>query len=236
MSEQEKNKVLIAAPTAKIKDYCFKKWCENVKSFTYKDFDVLLVDNTPDGGVYNSKLNHYFKSYHIEPENETNRETILRCQKFIRNYMLSHDYDYLFSLETDIFPPVNCIEYLLNLKKEVVGLPYFVGQAYYSKPMLFEIEDFGIIRLAKPMNVDKAFFYFDGTVKEAYQTGLGCLLIKRHIIEKIKFRIDINDPAKPHADVYFHADLDVNKIPVYISTSIICKHYNKNWKQLNIKI
>jgi hypothetical protein len=224
-------KILIAAPTAKVKDYCFKDWTKNVKSFTYPNFDIILIDNSI--GTYSLKLAEHFLTRHIEPyKNETNRETILRCQNYIREYFLEHDYDYLFSLETDIFPPVNVIEYLLLLNKDVVCLPYFVGQAYYSRIMMFDTEDFGLIRLGKPMSQDKSFLFFDGKVKQVNQPGIGCMLIKRHIIEKFAFRIDLNDPAKSHADVYFNEDLRKAGIPVYMDTSFICQHINKNWRKL----
>ena len=33
-------KILIAAPTAKAKDYCFEEWLDHVMGFTYPLFDV----------------------------------------------------------------------------------------------------------------------------------------------------------------------------------------------------
>ena len=38
-------KVLIASPTADIKDYCFDLWMENVSKFTYENSELFLCDN-----------------------------------------------------------------------------------------------------------------------------------------------------------------------------------------------
>lgn len=39
-------KVLIASPTADIKDYCFDLWMENVSKFTYENSQLFLCDNS----------------------------------------------------------------------------------------------------------------------------------------------------------------------------------------------
>jgi hypothetical protein len=57
-------------------------------------------------------------------------------------------------------------------------------------------------------------------------------LIKRKVINKIPFRVNMNDPAKSHADVYFHEDLQKNNITCFLDTSVFCIHLNKNWKKL----
>ena len=54
-------KILIAAPTAKAKDYCFEEWLDHVMGFTYPLFDVKLFDNTLDNGIYTKRMNDYLR-------------------------------------------------------------------------------------------------------------------------------------------------------------------------------
>lgn len=77
-----------------------------------------------------------------------------------------------------------------------------------------------------------AFWMFDGNVKPVYQLGLGCLLIRRDVFEKVEFRIEKEDPAKSHADTYFHSDLKKMGIPVYCDTKFMARHINGNWHKI----
>ena len=54
-------KVLIAAPTANTKNYCFNEWINNISKFTYLNFDVALFDNTDDVGENTTYLNETYK-------------------------------------------------------------------------------------------------------------------------------------------------------------------------------
>ncbi len=46
-------KVLIGTPTHITKEYSFQQWLDNIKSFTYPNFDILVVDNSPDEELVN---------------------------------------------------------------------------------------------------------------------------------------------------------------------------------------
>jgi hypothetical protein len=226
-------KVLLAAPTSRHKDYCFDAWVKNVKSLTYP-VDVLIVDNTPDKGNYAyRKIVKYFPVMHVEPDmNEDSFNLITRCQNIIRNYFLGNGYDYLFMLESDHFPPCNVVEYLLSKNKKVVSLPYFIGQSFMSKVLQFDNEDFGTERLSRVMDIDKTFLNWNGKLKPKYQTGLGCTLISRDVLQRIKFRIPENNSEKCHADVFFHEDLAKLGIQNFVSEIAFSHHQNTGWSKI----
>ena len=55
-------RVLISAPTALAKKYCFEEWLDNVMQLSYPNFNVVLFDNTNDGGKFTEYMNEYHKN------------------------------------------------------------------------------------------------------------------------------------------------------------------------------
>jgi hypothetical protein len=218
-------KVLIASPTSKHKDYCFNEWKNHVKKLTYPA-DVLIIDNTKDDGQYAKYLSRFFKTAHVKWDPEDDIYSIItKSQNIIRDYTLYNGYDYLMMIESDIMPSFNVIEYLLSLNKRVCSLPYFTYTAFQSKLLQFETEDFGSERYSHCMNLDKTFFNWDGITKPKHQPGLGCILIHRSVLKKIKFRCAPDYPA----DTFFHEDINKLGINCYVSELYFAEHKNSNW-------
>jgi hypothetical protein len=225
-------KVLLAAPTSRAKDYCFNDWSKNVNKLTYSNLQVILVDNTNDNGEYaRTVLSKKFKTVHINPKpGENSFSYITNCQNYIRHYALKNNFDFVFMLETDQFPPMNIIEHLLSFKKKVISCQYFIYQGFASRLLQFETEDFGRFRMSKCSNLDKSFIEWNGDLTSSkYQTGLGCILIHISVLKKINFRTETQNPESNHSDVYFHNDLMINNIPVYVTEKYIIEHRNSTW-------
>jgi hypothetical protein len=227
-------KILIATPTADIKDYCFDAWSDYLHSITYENKEILIVDNSKNPDYYKKIINKGFNCIHYEPKkNENIREIMCTCNNIIRDYFLSGSHDFLFSIESDIFTAPNILEHLLWFKKKVIGLTYFIYHSYLSQIINFEGEDFGVNpRKYIPHLYKNGFLFIDGQLKIVRHVGMGCLLIKREILEKIKFRVDNEDWRKGHADTYFHEDLAELGIPVYCDTANMAHHFNGNWRKI----
>ncbi|MFA6572475.1 MAG: hypothetical protein WCT77_14700 [Bacteroidota bacterium] len=151
----------------------------------------------------------------------------------MRSYFLIGGYDYMFSLESDIFPPVNVIEYLLFHHRKVVGLGYFIGHVFESKFLIQQMDDVSLLMaqsMLPPLN--SIFNWFDGKVKTCFNFGMGCLLIHRSVLENISFRIEAEDTARGHSDIYFHNDLRTNGIVAFIDTAYVAEHRNGNWGKI----
>lgn len=222
-------KILIAAPTSKHKDYCFQKWAYHIKKFTYPDLSYLLVDNTNDSGEYAKQvLSKHFPVIHIDRKpDETQYQIITRSQNIIRDYFLKKGFEFLFICESDIFPPFNVIEYLLQCNKRVCSIPYFIYSSAQTKILQFDYEDFGSERIGSTMNLDKTFINWDGKMKPKKQPGLGCILIHKSVIQKIKFRASDEDDFL--TDVYFHYDINQLGIECYVSELYFAEHKNSSW-------
>jgi len=182
-------KILVGCPTSFHKEYCLKEYAEAINKLTYKNHDVLLVDN-----------------------------------------------DYLLSLEQDVIPPKDIIERLLQHKKEVITAVYFANNIIPGEvsskliPLVYVLEDQKTISM-RSLNEDE--LWKNQGLMQVISAGLGCILIHKNILKKIKFRYELNT----FDDRWFFMDLYNKKIPVYADTSIKCKHliYNRPYPWSKIK-
>lgn len=211
-------KILIGCPTSEHKAYCLERYAEGIKNLNYKNFDVLIVDN--------SKGNDYFNKIkslglNVVKDNclEKARDRIVSSRNLIRNYLLNHGYDYLLSLEQDVIPPPEVIETLLEHKKDIVSGVYFNYKEENGNKILIpvlweESEDKTKLIPFKEEKVLKPDFI---SVKAC---GLGCVLISREVLEKVTFRYE-----EPNFDdLSFCSDAIKEGFEIFADTSIKCLH------------
>lgn len=235
-------RVLISAPQAKAKAYCFERFIDNVMQFKYPNFDVKLFDNTLDDGEFTSYMNSYVAKNHgknarFEALNtclmhkmtsDSVIERMARSHNDCRDFTLRLKYDYILHLETDLFPPHDIIEQLMFHTLPVVSALYYVDNGIYRKPMIQRSIRLGPRFLSsKNFMANEDLCFCDGTVKKVAHAGLGCILIHRSVLEKVKFRhiADVNN----HPDTYFAEDCAQHRIPIHIDTSIVVEHENSPW-------
>lgn len=217
-----KPKILVGCPTSFHKEYALEKYAKAVKSLTYPNYDILLIDNSPNND-YLEKIKKLNLPVIKGPYFEGALDRIIASRNILREYVLEHDYDYLFSLEQDVIPPKDIIENLLQHKKRVITAIYF---NYFTKnnetrplPIIWTRVDSKYRYVIKPNQLNK------GLLRIA-MSGLGCILIHKTVLNKIKFRYEKNEDA--FDDVYFALDCKENNIPIYAYTDLICKHLIKN--------
>lgn len=225
-------KILVGCPTHKVKEYCLKDYSDIIRNLTYPNYDVLLVDNT-NGNSYFKKIKKQNLPVIKGPYFESAMDRIVSSRNILREKALE-GYDYFLSLEQDVIPPKNIIESLLKHNKKVISAAYFNFQIANNErkpmPMLW----------FKPKNETKDIMYYlpeefifkkPGLYK-VFASGLGCLLIHRSVLEKIKFRHD----GKGFDDVWFCKDCRDNNFDVFADTSLRCQHVTvKGGKWSNIK-
>ena len=229
-----RNKVLVAAPTSSAKDYCMLEWIEMLKGLTYPWADIYLVDNSPDPDhVRQFWEQGIFADWH-NPQGKSPVQFIAESQNKIREYFLDGDYTHLMFIESDVFTPPNIIEYFLWRPLPLVSAMYFVGEGTKTSLQLQIIEDKFRFRRTRLMNLDENFAFIDGTQKEVFACGLGCVLIQREIIKQVGFKYR---PSKSvdsahfstFSDTYFYSDLTDLGVPVFVDTSITVQHKRKDW-------
>jgi hypothetical protein len=225
--------VLLACPVSNYKNYIFWDWLEHIKKLSYP-VDFIFVDNSKDDLFSNKIKAAGFKCIHLNPDFDdySKRYSIAASMDYIRAYAVIQKYDYLFSLECDIFPPLDIIERLIKIDNPVSSALYFTNYGAKSQLMVMRLEkpEFGPSTISRILTTDESFLFTDGTIKNVYGAGLGCTLIKNEVLQNIRFRVIPEQHT--HHDVIFANDLYKRQIPVKVDTSIICKHVNSDWTKI----
>ena len=242
----ENAKILIGCPTSDHKRYCIQQYLEGVKNIDYDNYDFVLVDNS-QANDYIREIESYgvkvVKSKYVEPA----RVRIMESRNLLRKMFLEGDYDYFFSLEQDVVPPKDVLKRLISQNKEVISGVYYniftnpqTGQQQmrplvWVSPSEEELEE---IKLGKKGPVPQQKLLSgewkredmtaqlsveevrESKLIEARMTGIGCMLIKRNVLEKIQFR----HGEGGFDDVYFCDDIISNGWKVMVDTSVKCEH------------
>jgi len=228
--------ILIGSPTSANKAYCDDLWVKNALETDYpKDrYKVVLYDNTQDNGEYCASLNDRYKSDNFECIRSNTKfcrglkSLLAKGHNDIRDYAIKHEYDFLLHLESDVFPEPNFLQELLFHDKPVVGAIYHRDEGK-GRRLMIQKQVF-----AGPGNVlmqnfdpEDAVYFIDGTLKSVGHAGLGCVLIRKDVLEKIPFRYEEKIHAYP--DSFWSEDLYRRGIKYFVDTKLICTHLNSNW-------
>lgn len=230
VEEYSRPRVLVCAPQHSSKMYAFEKWWNRVKELTYDNFEVFLADNseTDENSKYFESLG--IKSTWIKPLKEGLIATMAKSHQACAEYALQNGFDFILHLETDIVPPRDVIERLLAWKKDVIGGCYDIFFGSSRKAMIQQAESYDrTVRAFTPAQFveETEPLYFDGNIHRVYHVGLGCVLIHRGILSRIKFRYEKG--ANVHPDTVFCTDCFQMQIPIYIDSNVQCEHYNQTW-------
>lgn len=227
--------MLVFTPTYNGKEYCRKAFLENVKRIRYPNWDFLLIDNSK-GTSYASKLRREgIKVVHLSRGNNS-REALAASQNYARKKAIEEGYDYILSLESDIFPPEDIIFRFLKHNKLVVGALYFIGGMGDTPrvPCVFvthykeEQKQYGTRLINRQEHEELS------AVKGLHRIhgmGVGCTLIHKSVFSKYNFWTD-NRFDNKHSDVYFYMQLWNDGVPVFVDYDTVCHHENSDWSKV----
>lgn len=235
-------KVLVACPIIDRNKYCFEKFINCYNSLTYPNKELLLVDNSATEDFYNElktrKIN-VIRGKHFEKT----VEALVYNRNAVRSYFLARDYDYLFSLDSDVICEPDAIEKLMKHQKEIVSGIYYSAKMEngvpVAKPMLFvrlndaEFQELltkeeykqqfeqGLKRedIFRQLNREEVL---DSKLIIVDVAGLGVVLIKRNVLEKVPFRFD--STIKATDDFFFFVDTQKAGFELYADTTVKCSH------------
>lgn len=234
-------KVLIGAPTSENKDYIFTDFYTRLRCFSYPNVDYFFPDNSINPNYHKKIIKYGFQSCWVNPKGRDLRYVMADCNELIRKKAIDENFDYIVSLETDQFPPLNFIEYLMSFNLPVVSLPYFIGVGTNSivlyrslKPEPIDPKNKHKKRKASDyqLSFKECFTFFNGSLTQSFLNGIGCTLIHKDIFTKIPFRVDASFNNTNCADTFFYHDLYKQKISVYVCTRYLSYHYNKSWSEI----
>ncbi len=228
-------KVLVGCPTADAYAYCIEEYAKKVKELSYKNYDVLIADNSKDDN-YKKRMEALGLKVIKGPHLPDVRERVIHSRNMIREVLLKNKYDYFLSLEQDVIPPLDVIERLMRHQQPIVSGVYYkefvVTYKLKGKPIKTTKKIMPLICTLLPgmEHTDRAhlcsaeevagnkFFKIRGA-------GLGCILIHRSILEHVAFRSDVERGT--FDDLCFSNDMYKKNIPMYVDTSVKCRHLIK---------
>ncbi|MBU2639688.1 MAG: glycosyltransferase family 2 protein [Nanoarchaeota archaeon] len=237
-------KVLVGSPVNSMYDYCIEEYVAALKSLTYTNYDILLIDNS-DGDEFFKRLQSMgvkvIKDKHFdEPRNRQ-----VSGRNLLREKALQQGYDYFLNLDQDVIPPKDIIERFLAHKRRVLTGIYFNYKQFTPK----EKGSKEGIRHGQLFPTIWALLNQKGDLRQIQEhelqpprviqiglCGSGCLFIHSSVLKKITFHYskENDDPTINKLifdDSYFCKDLINLKIPIYADTSMICRHLirKKGW-------
>lgn len=178
----------------------------------------------------------------------------------IRQYAIKNNYDFLFFLDTDIFLPENSIQKLLSRNKDCVGFYVHIYNKINHRPCIFKSGGFEMGKSLDLFTFEEIDAYKDFVKKfkenklsdqeknlvdfiikdkfkpdllPVYAVGIGCLMIKREVFEKIPFRT--HPTFIWGEDMWFFNEANDKKVEFWCDTSVRGEHKNTNWNMVTEK-
>ena len=232
-------KILIGCPTSDYKRYCLNEYAAGLKSLTHPH-DILLADN--------SETEQYAKEIAAagipvikDQFYPSARKRIVESRNILRKRVLDEGYDCFLSLEQDIIPPPDVIERLLAHRKDIVSGIYYIDQfmadeAGNRRQLFFPVLYTWTERSPEGKDLDYEHMKYllpeeveQPRLIEVKAAGVGCLLIRRKVLEKVQFRYE--KQSSGFDDVFFCRDAISSGFRIYADTGVKCRHLikGKDW-------
>lgn len=163
---------------------------------------------------------------HHVPGNErkTGVENHLHQYRRGRETFLAGRYDAMLCIESDIIPPPDALKKLAALDADLAYGVYMFRVSpivnlfeAYNRPSRNHGESFSIRHLWPPPR----------QIMECSGGGLGCVLIKRHVLEKHDFRLS-QPTSLVHCDSPFTGDCWQAGYDMRADTTVICGHKDEH--------
>ncbi len=237
----ENAKILIGCPTADFKEYCLDRYVKGLQNLSYTNFDLIIVDNSEANDYFETLKKKINKETAPNAKNieiikdefkESARERIISSRNIIRQKVLDGKYDYFLSLEQDIVAHKDIIQRLLsNLEKtngKIITAVYFNNQVIGLKQIIAPLVYVEHYKDKTGMMFIPKHRLMEGKLIPVKACGIGCILIHRDVLEKIKFRYEGNG----FDDMMFCKDSIENGFDIWCDCSLIVEHFPGDWTQI----
>lgn len=234
-----KPKILIGTITYDSDWYCLKEFSESIHLLDTSSLetDMLIIDNS-DTSHYVKKLSKFFphaKIKHYHPPSELNgfnlfRHCELKCRKLIVDYFLSHDYDYLFFLDSDIICQKDVLKKLLSNNKDISCALFRYRAPPKGRPLWFIKK--------KPVSIspktgvwmldfvsNKQLHSAGNNLFEIDACGFGAVLIHRDPLSEVNLKKSPNNHYG--ADIHFCFDAKKAGYKIFGDPTAHSKHIYK---------
>lgn len=241
-------KILVAAPTYNGIKYCHKEFFQRIKNLTYPNYEILIVENSKDNNYYEELKKENITLIKDNTKETKNLLRLINSRNIILNYALKNNYNHILMMDTDVIPPKNIIEELLETKKNIVSGLYFNYFKVSGKLQLLPVawksitkEEFQKIKqkiklpecvkshLDIKQHLTNKEVHSNKLIKVLFPSA-GCMLISRKVFEKIKYETtDTSDIGNIKTTDEIEFILKAKKLGFdsYCHTKLKCKHLIK---------
>jgi len=244
---KKRPKILLGTPTHEGKEYCLDYWVKVVKKIK-KEFncDIILIDNSKTDR-YSREIKKRGIKVIKSPKYNLPLKSLGEARKKLYEYAIKNNYDFLFSLEQDIFPPIDIIKHLLKIRgkvneESIIGVPYIIYKiTYEERPYLTKDRLTNIakgrmynkkLRRKIQENLTEKELEKKEKLMKVFACGLGCTFLDVSILKKIKVRYSATN-FKPD-DAFLFTDCKKQKIPVYIDPKLLGKIIHIEGNSMNV--
>lgn len=237
-------KLLVASPIWHKMKYCLKEFLGSVKSLSYGNYDILLVDNSKECSFFNElEKEEGIIALRDNTAETKNIRRLVSSRNMILDYAIENHYDYVLMMDSDVMPPKNIIRELMDCKKDIVSGLYYnyfnVGKEIRLMPiawMLLTEEEFQAIKrdYGLPENVKSRFDLrrhmtdeeaSSGRLFEVLYPSAGCMLLSRKAFESLRYGLkDVDERFASGEDIYFIDEARKKGFMAYVLTKMKCEH------------
>lgn len=148
---------------------------------------------------------------------------ILRNLTRARAMVLDGGYDALFVLESDIVPPPDVLARLAKIDADVAGGMYGLrGDSWTTNVFPYVPRQIACGACIEPVEIVRLW----GKHTRANGVCLGCALIRRNVLERVKFRLV--DGESPAPDWWFMEDCNALGLTVVADLGVRCEHIGEH--------
>ncbi|MEK6826127.1 MAG: hypothetical protein AABX90_00685, partial [Nanoarchaeota archaeon] len=210
-------RILVGCPVSDYHEYSTDRYLDAIRKINYSNYDVLLADNSKADDFSKKLQERGINVIRIE-HSDAPKKRIIDSRNALREAVLEKNYDYFLSLEQDVIPPLDIIKKFISHNKEVVTGIYFNHYPGLNEPISLAFIETGIKGYGMRTLSDEELN--SNRLLKINACGLGCVLIAKEILKKIKFRIDPR--FDEFDDMPFCRDIRDKNIELYADTSVKC--------------
>lgn len=237
--EEKKKKIFVGIVTnTERKGYCREALINNIQSQEGGNFElvVFMADNAKNN--YKDLYPEWINYAHLPlPERDHSiREVLAEQRNMLRKQFLKmKEFDYFMSWESDVILPKRSIARLLeNIQMPKIDVITAINIHHKGEdsnlPIAITAEGAKLEGTARQVDWDdvlKAHEENEGMMKIA-GSGVGCSLIKREVLEKVRFRVELDKGA--FDDMFFSKDVNKEGYVQLMDCRIIADHRQGGWE------
>lgn len=232
-------RVLVGCPTYAGKAYALERYAARIKELDYPNYDILMVDNSDDGGKYKKRIERLGLPCVTGPKRARADVRLAASRNVLRERAVLGGYEHYFSVEQDVIPPRDALSRLVKHRKAVVS-----GWYFNSVPVRSSTTSSGITQtqyLKEPCVVVK-FPPENATTKTLWKAkealerelcanrllrvdvgALGICLMSTQTLVEVPFHFD--PLHRNYDDIIFYRLLKSRRIPAFVDTDLLVPHF-----------